>query len=301
MFSFIVRQNIPFIWRNKKLWLLGIFTSFLGATEETELLLNILIPNRKNILEFFQQLYETNLFTKEGLQSAYKHITQEPAAFLPSVIMLIITFGVMLFLVWLSLIAQGAIISASVKAKQGPINSALAYLKEGEKRFWQILGINLISKVIIAGLFIVLSYPITKNIAFSIFLLLVFIFLASILYIIMKLAILIVVIEKKKLFFAIKAAYTYFYNHWKIASKLLLTLLIFTILGIFLSLISISLLYIPFFFMAEASMILTITIAPKILFLLYLLSATVLLILFFGFLSSISWISWTHLYQKIKK
>ncbi|KKQ56786.1 MAG: hypothetical protein US74_C0011G0001, partial [Parcubacteria group bacterium GW2011_GWA2_38_13] len=203
MFSFIFKQNLQQIWRNKKLWILGIFTSFLGATEETELLLNIFIPSKRSIFDFFQSLGDTQLFTSQGLQAAYKHITQEPLISLLSILLLIATLAVVCALVGLSLIAQGAIISASSKVRHSTLEKISGYLREGKKKIWPILGINLISKLIVGLIFFAFTFPIIKNIPLMLILTCIFIILASILYIVMKLAICIVVVEKEKLFPAI--------------------------------------------------------------------------------------------------
>ena len=207
MFSFIFKQNLQQIWRNKKLWILGIFTSFLGATEETELLLNIFIPSKRSIFDFFQSLGDTQLFTSQGLQAAYKHITQEPLISLLSILLLIATLAVVCALVGLSLIAQGAIISASSKVRHSTLEKISGYLREGKKKIWPILGINLISKLIVGLIFFAFTFPIIKNIPLMLILTCIFIILASILYIVMKLAICIVVVEKEKLFSAIPTSF----------------------------------------------------------------------------------------------
>lgn len=301
MFSFIFKQNLPHIWRNKKLWILGIFTSFLGATEETELLLNIFIPSKRNVFNFFQQLGDTQLFTSQGLQSAWKHITQEPLISLSSILLLVATVAAALVLVWLSLVAQGAIISASSKVRHSTLEKTSGYLREGKKKFWPILGINCISKLIIGLIFFVFTFPIIKNIPLMIFLTCIFIVLASILYIVMKLAICIVVVEKEKLFSAIKTAYIVFNQNKKDSVKLLMALLVVTVFSISLSIASLFVIYIPFLFIIEASVILNISAISSILFITFLLCATAFLTVFFGFISALSWISWTHFYQNIRR
>lgn len=299
MFSFIFKKNLPLIWRNKKLWILGIFTSFLGATEETELLLNILIPNRKNVFEFIRQLYDTKLFTSQGLNEAWKLITQEPMASAIPLLILITTLFLVLLLMFLSLVSQGAIISASSKVRQKPLEKITRYLGEGEKKFWPILWINIISKIIIGLIFFAISYTFVKNIYLSLILFLIFIIGVGILYILMKLAICIVVIEKKNLLSALRLAYISFYENWKDTMRLLIALLVFTIFGILLSIASLFILYVPFFFIIEASLVLSFTALSTFMFVSFLFCATIILTFFFGFLSAVSWISWTHLYQNL--
>lgn len=300
MFSFIFKKNLPQVWRNKKLWILGILTSFLGATEETELLLNILIPNKKNVFEFIQRLYDTKLFTSQGFYSAWMRITQEPAASVVPLLILMVTLFFILALMCLSLVAQGAIIFASSKVRQNPLEKITRYLGEGKKWFWPILWINVTSKILIGIIFFILSYPLVKNIYISLILFLVFIMGASILYILTKLAICIVAVEEKKFISALRLAYISFHKNWKSALRLLIVLLVFTIFGILLSIASLFILYVPFFFIIEAGLILSITTLSTFIFISFLFCAAILLIFFFGFFSAVSWISWTHFYQNLK-
>ena len=296
----IFKQTLPQVWRNKKLWILGVLTSFLGASEETELLSNLLIPKRKNIFNFFEQLRETQLFTQKGLGSLWAHMTQEPLFFSKLIIIFGGVFALSVILFWLSLIAQGGIIHAASKLKTHPIENIKPYLQKGKKKFWPIFGINVISKIIIGLIFYIITYQLIKNIWLMLILFLAFIILVSVIYLMMKISICSVVLDDNGFFPAVKKSFHMLAEHWMEYMKLLITLLAITIGGIFMSFASLTITFIPFYLIMEASIILNIAFAANIIFILYFIFASIFLVLFFGFLSSVSWTAWTHAYQNKK-
>ena len=299
MYKTAFKQTLSFVWRNKTLWILGIFASFLGTAEETELLRKI--TNTSSTQFFYnslEQLWATNLFTKLGMQNVWHFIISQPLLFLQILAVISLIFSFVFLLTWLSLISQGAIVYAASHPELPLKNTSL--LRYGIKTFWPICFLNIIAKILLGALFIAILYSFSLTIWIALPAIGILILFSLLLSAITKLSLLGIVIEKNGLFTAIKKAIILFKKNFFEVGGLTIALLLLTTVVMLLGVAAGIIILIPFVPIMEANIILKFSFGFTFAILLYVASATILVLLIFGFLSTISLASWAMLFPHLK-
>lgn len=217
----------------KFLWVFGIFALWLGNGGEIQIFFKTL-----NFFEEFttigisQTIVNNLLFLKYFNNLSFSGI-------LMGLIFTLVFFIFLLLGVWLVVISQIAIIKTTRSVSEKKEISFSSVLKSSTSYFLPVLGLNLISKVLIAFLVFVLLLPtlfvvISSGSKFALLLSfliwVVFLPLATIISFIMKYAINFFLIEKEKFLSSIYKAWFLFRANWLVSIEMALALLIINFL-----------------------------------------------------------------------
>ena len=300
----LYRQLLKKAWyitrKFKYLWPLGIFVAFLGNGSEYQVL--------------FKQTANVNLqpdtvaVWKENLNAILPALNFSGGRVFSASISLVFGLAVLILLLWLIISSLGGLIKGAAAADKEERYKFSMLIKEGHKKFWPILGLNIIAKVIVYGILILILTPLmlatfaqgnqSANLLVILLTFLIFIPLTVIVSLATKYASAGVVLNNEKMWPAFKNGWRMFSANWLISLEMALVIFIINLLvGLAFVLLSV-ILFAPFFFFG---VVYTIS-SPSLFSVLIYISITLLLIasVFVGSgLAVFQTSSWTLLYLKL--
>ncbi len=146
--------------KNKWLWLLGFFAAFIGNGGVYE----ALVRSFNNMAEGRSVFYTLREYAQSGVFSMLtwgkmKMLWQADAsAFGLSIFTLLVVLIILALLISFGVICQGALIRGFIEFDQNKKAEPKKCLKVGIDRFWPVLELNVITKVILLGFLVLLSY-----------------------------------------------------------------------------------------------------------------------------------------------
>lgn len=253
----ILKQSLSLTWRNKYLWWFGIFAALLGNGGEFEILFNNPGANPgQTLFPLWNRIAATGVFSRQTLSNIgglFKNDTLN-MVFVSAVFL--IALAVFLFLIWAIIVSQAAIVNNSASVIRNKKHSFRDGVNFGILNFWPVFSLNIIIKAIIFALLFAVSIPVIffkadfnfnlSHIAF----LAVAAVAAMILSFIMKYAIACVVVNKSKIFPAIRRSWTLFRKNWLISFEMAVVLFFINLSVGFAVILCILLLAVPFLFLA---------------------------------------------------
>ncbi len=144
-------------WKNKVLWIFGIFASFISLEAVYEVILGQISQVKKieafnlGLLNFSQKRSDF----LSGHVYALNNLTNDFSSYIYFIIMLV----AVLFFVWLVLTSQIFIIKAVAKLSKNKNIVLSDDLLASYDKFWPVLGINVIIKLALYAGYIILSLP----------------------------------------------------------------------------------------------------------------------------------------------
>ncbi len=302
----ILKRALATVWRSKFLWLLGLFAAILGNAGEYEVLFRNYdvvtdqVANAQNFREFL---------LGGGLDAVVDNVRQSLStspAF--TVTLLIILLAVAVFVVWLSIISQGALVSAVGKAGTGRPSSLGESFAAGRTAAAPVFGINLFTRLVVWLLFLLVTLPIFFTIGRDVtawqalFIILSFVILVPAvlaLSFIAKYAIASIVLKKQRFGPSLASGWRLFRTHWLVSIEMALIMFAINFVVSLAMVVGIVLIAVPFILLAvifvlagsQGGLVFTITAGTLAVFL--------LLFLFGALLSAFQYAAWTNLYLKL--
>lgn len=238
MFSYrkILRQSLNVTWHNKYLWFFGLFATFLGAGGEYQIINNIIENNGDTALNGINRFFA--IFNPDLWTSVGPYFSQDPRGALLSLVLLLLALAIFIFLVILSVSSQAALVDQAKRLfnnekKDLGIGKGITV---GHVHFWPVLGINLLTKFLIAFIFFLITLPVILTASLSwiplavyVVLFLIFVPVVIGLSLIAKYAISYVVIKENKFIEAINNAFNLFSKNWVISLEMAFILAIINI------------------------------------------------------------------------
>ncbi|MDP2789602.1 MAG: hypothetical protein Q8O51_00560 [bacterium] len=224
----IYRQTIAEAWRltrrHKFLWFFGFFAILMnsGVASGIETFFNnvSLLANSGDNIANVKQLYEANTlgFIASNVGKFFNSITLENA------VTLLLVAAIFIFFIWISIVSQGSLITATDTFRQGKDVSPEQSFMNGTRLFWPLLWLNLMKYILTIGIVIVLGLPLLslylvrgQDFWMNILLFLNFIILvpgAMIIAFLLQFASAYVSLKKLPLWSAIRSAWALFLKHW---------------------------------------------------------------------------------------
>ncbi len=296
-----IQYAFSIILENKKLWLLGILTSFTGILEEASILTRT-TSLRPDGLSFWQEFKQTKIFSLEGLHGLQNIISRNPFSFFQIIVFVSIALTATAAIIWLSLSSQGSVIYISQNPSAIKKNTMRELLSFGRKKFWPILGLNIFAKLLLVlflfttHFFLLIQSPIITLLAFV----LEFIIYIAISFFI-KYAACGIILKRISIFSALKHSLTACKKN--IVSSFGLAILLFIISAgtLVLGTLATLVMFIPFLTIMAAAFFLHMNAVVIFVFLLFLFLTTAFFFVLQGFLSALSWCSWTRMFDQLKK
>lgn len=142
----IIKQALKIIWKNPILWFFGFWAALLGGIADLELFLGGWNFGGKGILfSFCQGLAEGGLFTMAGLQGLSVH----PFYFFILALIFLIALAISALVIWLGIVSQSVLIKKTISFSKNESPDWPGAFKLGIAKFWPVLGLNALSRVII--------------------------------------------------------------------------------------------------------------------------------------------------------
>lgn len=302
----ILKKSWEMLKKFKWLWLFGLFAALLGNGGELDILAqyqkltdapNFLMNLKENIT-----IFDPNVL----MQGLIKSLAKSPF----SVIIFIATVLIFLLLIiWLITVSQGALIEAANKIDTNKKINFKNAIKKGQAKFWQIFGLNIITKFILYFILVVLAMPFSvlylltnSTIALTTITIFAFIFLiptAIILSFILKFAFAYVVIKNQKAIDSFIFAWRLFKENWLISIEM--AIILFAInLGIgFVTITLLAIISLPFIGLFILMLLIqNIVGANAIITISIIIFLTIILFVGAG-LAVFQYSSWTLLFQKL--
>jgi len=300
----LYRQILQKAWQITKklpyLWPLGVFAAFLGNGGEYQVLFrqSNFVSNQPEILSLWKENLSVLMpnFNVSGTDVVFLFFT------------IVITLAILAGFLWLIISCMGGLIKGAALSKNDEKSSFKKLLMLGSKKFWSILGLNVIAKVIVYGILILILTPLmiasfsqgnnALNIAIVALTFLVFIPITIVVSLVTKYAAADVMLGGQKMWPGFKNGWRLFSANWLVSLEMAFVIFVINIFVGFLYILASILIFSPFFFFGIIN---TIN-APELFNILIYTSITILLILsaFVGaWLATFQTSSWTLLYLRL--
>jgi hypothetical protein len=303
----ILKKAFQISWRNPWLWFFGVFAALLGGGGEFNLLINNL-NSVQNQGAYFTDL--ASLFSQGAVGAWVQTIFQVfDNLNLVSVVILLLVLILALFILWLGITSQGALIAGVARRYLNIATSFKESWSTGLARFWPVLGLNISGKVVIYILLIILGLPffwlyvLTDSLVWQWLLLIIsfiiFIPLAIIISFLIKYAVIYVVTDNKNFKQSILAAWHLFRKNWIVSVEMAIILFIVNILAGLAIIMALLLLAIPFVLVGFVFQQLG---ATSLLYLMIIVGLIILLLALFifgGFLQGFQFGAWIILFTRL--
>jgi len=245
-------------WANKYLWFFGLFAVLIGSTGELDLLFqNFNDVATKGLFPGIREYWATGFFSAQGLTNFGNLMLADSFSLLIVLTILAIGFLLSCFLLWFSVVSQGALVFNYSRLLANKSHSYNNGLEQGMKKFWPVLGLNVIQKAIVYLAFLILALPIVfwlyrPSIGQSLFFIiayLVFIPISIIASFVVKYAIGYVVIKGEKIVDSFRKGWELFLANWLISVEMAFILFGISFFATLVVIIFLAMLAIPIIFL----------------------------------------------------
>ena len=247
-------------WKNRYLWFFGLFAMLLGNGGELEIIFrNFNFSLDQGIIGGLYNFAQTGIFKTETLYNIGNLMKSDPLSLIMAIGVLTTLGLIGLFLVWLTVVSQAALVNNSAKIASGKNVDFQDGVTAGMKNFWPVFGLNFAVKILIYVFFIVVSIPVISsfsssnftlnNLIFFIFFLL-FIPLAMALSFIVKYAIANIIIKGNDLVSALRSGWDLFRANWLVSLEMAFVLFFINFMVGLCALLILLILAIPFVLIA---------------------------------------------------
>ncbi|HNX10631.1 MAG TPA: hypothetical protein PKI61_00620 [bacterium] len=313
MFSYrqILKQALRISWKNKFLWFFGLFASLLSIGAEYQILSRP--SSSQAAMTWFGSLYNfinSGLFSTKVFSNIGYLFKTQPGATTIFLFIFIAFLVLVVFLIWLAVTSQVALVKNSEKIINDPKEklepAARWHLRFAHKQFWPVFGYNLISKVLVNVAITLVSlpllFPLVNRFAVNtIYLILFIIFIPVAICIswVIKYAIAFLVLKNEKFSVALVQGWRLFRKNWLITVESGLLLFAVNFLATFAVLLACLVVAIPFIILAAAFLYLFSVSAFWVMVILGFLTLTVFVVICGSLLTTFQTVAWTDIFMKL--
>ena len=239
VYRYILKRAWSITWKNKWLWIFGLFAATLGNGGSINILINGLdnVQMQASFLANLKILFSSSTIGEAGnlISQFFQNLT---IYYTFLFILIIIAFIVILYL---AITTQGALLISIYniyKNKQAGLKKGF---EVGKKKFWSIFAANLSGKLLVYLIFFILSIPFLflylkyNNILWQLVMLvvgfIVFVPFAVIVSFLVKYAVLYLVVENLTFKESVKKAWILFKNNWLVSLEIAVILFVINVVA----------------------------------------------------------------------
>ena len=156
-YSKILSKALKTGWQNPGLWFFGFWTVFLGGIGLPELIFSRQLDSGNIFFKFLPGLFSGQLFTLITLKSFFRALSTNPVSFFIIILIFLIILGWLVLFIWLVIVSQSALIGRAISIVKNRKLSWRESFRLGLNKFWRILSIHVLIRVVIWFLFSLLS------------------------------------------------------------------------------------------------------------------------------------------------
>jgi hypothetical protein len=234
-------------WRNKYLWFFGLFATILiGNGPEFEVMARA-VSEEGTFTSPLQAIYEAGLFSFEAVKNMAALAVADTTSFILAIGMLFLVSGLTVFVLWLSVVSQAAIVSNSAAALTGKEHNLQSGVNAGLAHFWKALWLNVFNKGVIVFLVLLLSLLASlPSLPGAIYLMAFIVFVPAVIVIslLIKYAIAYAVVRGDGFLQSLRSGAELFRQNWIISLEMAFTLFLINLVAAFLLIFALAALYI---------------------------------------------------------
>lgn len=260
----ILKKSLAITWDHKYLWFFGIFAALLGGVGQYSMSFSQMPESWSNSFISALAIFFNGAANGQNiLQNLILLFQQDPISMIILTAFILIVIVVSLFFLWLAVISQAGLINNSAKIIENDGKKDKTTIKEGLtvgiKKFWVILGFNVIAASLTCFFAALVGLPLvflTPQSGLDVFLLYVLLFvlfipLALIVSFLMNYSICFSVIKKHKFVDSFVSAFRLFEKYWLVSLEMSLILFMIDFLVVVALGIGFLVLAIPYIFAAR--------------------------------------------------
>lgn len=222
LYKDILRQSWRTTWKNKYLWFFGLFAALITSGGDIDIFFKALGGSlNSGFLYRTKELFAT-LLSGNFIANVSTLNSEELFSLFTAFVILLIIIALSIFLLWLSVVSQVAIINNMTRSYTGKGHDFNEGISAGMKKFWPVLGLNLILKAGVMLLLLVLGLPFvldSSRWAYTLIFLVLVPLIMSLSFII-KYATCYVVIKDNTFMAGIKEAWSLFIKNWLVTLEM---------------------------------------------------------------------------------
>ena len=159
-YRLILKKAFWLTWKNRWLWVLGFFAAILGNGGVYEALIRGFnnISEGRSVFNTFQEYVESGIFGMLSWANLGALWQSDTSAFGVTIFTLLAVVCILAIMLALGVIGQGAVISGIIGLDEKEPMRLKSSFRMGVDRFWPVLEINVITKVILLGFLLMLAY-----------------------------------------------------------------------------------------------------------------------------------------------
>jgi len=308
-YRLILKRALSISWKNKWLWVLAFFAAFIGNGGVYEALLR----GFNNISEGRSVFYALSEYTQSGILGmfSWSNISalwySDPAALGMNVFAMLLILCLLAVLISLGVIGQGGVIRGVISRDEKKKTNFKENFHAGLERFWQILELNVITKVVLLGILMFLAYlaslitfqSAVLNIFVYVLAFIIFIILGIIIYFLTIYGTAFVVLRKKGPFSGLKAAWHLFSKNVLLNLEMGFLLFIINIIVAILFLVATFILLSPFMLLYFIFLMSAANIAAAIIMVIMSIIFIIFMVLIGSWWSTFQLGAWAILFEEL--
>lgn len=307
----VIKDAWHLAWHNKTLWLFGFFAGILinGGVYDMGLKMFSRVTTASITWDSISQNIVPPFTFFSDFTSIVAPIDQFGLMSIWVILVLVSIAALGLFMIWLSIVSQGTLIGIIPMVQKKKKDVFRPAFQTGLEKFWPLLGINALLKVIIALIVLFTSFPLVLLISQSALLnallyllsFIIFIPLAIIVYFIAILSSCYIVLRNKSFAKSILLAWELFKRNWLICLELGFLLFVVGFLVGLAILLLFLLASIPIVLLLLAALALGSQIASLIVIILAVMVLVALVVLSGAFIVCFHYTAWVMLFERLTK
>lgn len=294
LYRTVLPQAMRITWRHRPLWILALAMTWVSTLAEPELMRRSLDLGNPGVLRSLGRgVVQTGLLSARGLAQALVAVRDNPLGAAKLAGVAVVLLAAALALTWVSMVAQGALVSGVAYAAAGrsqPFGRSWAL---GRRKFWPVLALNAGVKIAVMGVFGALWA--VRSLPPFIFTPLFVLGGLAVLWLFtwLKFAVAATVLEDRPLRSAVLRSRTLLHRRWTDHLALAGMLSLATAVAIVLLLVAVLLALMPFLLVLGVARLLDFTAGAQLYFYLSWLTLAALAALAAIFVTALHWSAWT--------
>lgn len=298
----ILREALSIAWKNKFLWFFGLFAALLGNGGELDIIFSIndTISGNGNALLQLREMFESGEGSWENVQTVFQQ--NMGVAVITALIVLIL----LVFIAWLVLTSQGALIHAAAAISKKKSGNFEASARAGQKFLKPMFILNVIYKGVIYGLlvgFVVSALAVMRSDTLSaLSVVIAFIILVPLNIIfgfVVRYAMCFIVLDGKRAGEGLREGWRLFTANWLISIEMAVLLLLLNVVVGFGILLGVGIVSVPFLVLFFVFSMVGYAPLTNVILALALITLLAFAFSFAALFSAFQWTSWTILFGKL--
>jgi hypothetical protein len=219
----LLKRTLILTLKNKWLWFLGFFAAFIGNGGVYEALLRSFnnLSDERSVFYTLKEYSQTGVLGMMSWSNLKNLWVTDPSALGVGVFTLLIFLIAIALLISFGVIGQAGVVRGVVDLDQGKKSSLKKNFRTGVDRFWPVLEVNFITKIVLFGILLLIAYLVSlvtlQSEFWSLFMyvvsFIVFIILGIIIYFLTVYGTAYAVLRNKDAFTSLKYAWQLFRKH----------------------------------------------------------------------------------------